>query len=143
VTTLEITARVLLRAEPARVWRAAMDWPGQGDWMLATRVRGGQGVGAEVVARTGVGPVGVTDTMVITQWDPPRRCIVRHTGRVLRGTGVFEVVPRGAASEFAWTERLQVPRHVPRLARRLAAGGGRWVMGASLRRFARLIRDRP
>jgi hypothetical protein len=34
------------------------------------------------------GPAGFTDTMKITEWDPPRRCVVRHTGRAVRGTGV-------------------------------------------------------
>jgi hypothetical protein len=143
VRTVEITSRVLVPAEPADLWRLAMDWSRQGDWMLATRVRGGQGVGATVVARTGIGPVGFTDTMVITQWYPPHRCVVRHTGRVVRGTGVFEVIRRGPLSEFAWTERLQLPWPASgRLGRWLTAGPARWVMGASLRRFRRLIRDR-
>jgi hypothetical protein len=143
VRTVEITSRVLVPAEPADLWRLAMDWSRQGDWMLATRVRGGQGVGATVVARTGIGPVGFTDTMVITQWYPPHRCVVRHTGRVVRGTGVFEVIRRGPLSEFAWTERLQLPWPASgRLGRRLTAGPARWVMGASLRRFRRVISDR-
>lgn len=68
---------------------------------------------------------------------------VRHTGRVVRGTGVFEVIPRGRLSEFAWTERLQLPWPVSGpLGRWLAAGPARWVMDASLRRFRRLIRER-
>jgi hypothetical protein len=107
--------------------------------MLATRVRGGHGTGAQVVARTGLGPLGFTDTMVITQWEPPRRCVVSHTGRVIRGAGVFEVVPAGAGSEVRWTERLELP----------FAAAGRWGwrvvrplvqrgMDTSLRRFARL-----
>ena len=143
MTEVEITSRVLVPAEPADLWRLAMDWSRQGDWMLATRVRGGQGAGASVVARTGIGPVGFTDTMVITQWHPPRRCVVRHTGRVVRGTGVFEVIPRGRLTEFAWTERLQLPWPASGALGRLVAGPARWVMGASLRRFRRLIRDRP
>jgi len=142
VTVVEVTSRVLLPAEPADLWRLAMDWPRQGDWMLATRVRGGLGVGATVVARTGIGPVGFTDTMVITQWAPPRRCVVRHTGRMVRGTGVFEVIPRGAFSEFAWTERLELPWPASSSpGRRLAAWPAGWVMGASLRRFERLVRS--
>jgi Polyketide cyclase / dehydrase and lipid transport len=140
VTALEITSRVLVPAEPADLWRLAMDWPRQGDWMLATRVHGGQGVGATVVARTGIGRLGFTDTMVITQWDPPHRCVVRHTGRVVRGTGVFEVARRGPVSEFAWTERLQLPRASGPLGRWLAGRPAGWVMNASLRRLRRLVR---
>jgi carbon monoxide dehydrogenase subunit G len=135
---LEITSRVLVAAEPARVWQVAMDWSRQREWIWATQVRGGAGTGAEVVARTGIGPAGFTDTMVITEWDPPRRCVVRHTGRVVRGEGVFEVVPDGAGSEFRWTERLDLPfgaagRWGWRVARPLAQRG----MDLSLRRFAR------
>jgi hypothetical protein len=47
--------------------------------------------------------------MLITRWDPPTRVDVRHTGRVVRGSGVFEVRPRGAGCTFAWTERLDLP----------------------------------
>jgi hypothetical protein len=64
--------------------------------------------------------------------------VVRHSGRVVLGTGVFEVVPAGAGSEFRWTERLDLPLGVAgrwgwRLVRPLAQRG----MGVSLRRFAR------
>jgi carbon monoxide dehydrogenase subunit G len=135
---VEITARIHVPVSQERAWRAVVDWPRQGEWMLATRVQGGHGPGAYVVARTGIGPVGFTDTMVISGWEPPRRCVVRHTGRVVRGEGVFEVVPAGAGSEFRWTERLDLPlgaagRWGWRLARPLAQRG----MDLSLRRFAR------
>jgi len=137
---LEVTVRVRVRAEPDRLWQLAMDWAHQGDWMLATRVRGGQGVGARVVARTGIGPVAFTDTMVITQWYPPHRCVVRHTGRVVRGAGVFEVSGHGPMSEFAWTEQLVLPWPASgRLGQWLIARPARWLMDVSLRRFTRLV----
>jgi carbon monoxide dehydrogenase subunit G len=135
---VEITARIQVPVPQETAWRAVVDWPSQGEWMLVTRVHGDHGQGARVVARTGIGPVGFTDTMVITEWEPPRLCVVRHTGRVVRGTGVFEVVPAGSGSEFSWTERLDLPLGVAgrwgwRLARPLAQRG----MNLSLRRFAR------
>lgn len=108
--------------------------------MWGTRVRGGHGVGAEVAAWTGIGPVGFTDTMVITEWDPPRRCVVRHTGRVVRGGGVFEAIPAGPHCEFRWVEQLDLPRvlagPVGRAAIRPLARVG---LDFSLRRFARLV----
>jgi carbon monoxide dehydrogenase subunit G len=136
---------VRVRATPARVWQAAMDWSRQGEWIPVTDVSGGTGVGAEVVARTGVGPVGFTDTMLITEWDPPRRCVVRHTGRVVRGGGIFEVVPRGEVSEFRWTELVELP--VPGALQPAAMLLGRWTvvpltrlaLSYALRRFARLV----
>ena len=126
--TLEIAAHVLVPAEAERVWQ------------LVTRVSGGQGVGATVVARTGIGPAGFEDTMEITEWDPPRRCVVRHTGQLIRGLGLFEVAQAGEVSEFTWTEQLELPVPVPRPVRQwVLLPAGRWVMATSLRRFARLI----
>lgn len=145
---LEVSSHVLVAAAPDRVWQVAMDWSRQQDWMWGTQVRGGTGVGAEVVARTGIGRAGFADTMVITQWDPPRRCVVRHTGKVVRGLGIFEVTPRGERCEFRWTEQLELPlSSAGRLGRWVVVPLGRWIvvplarwgLDASLRRFARLV----
>ena len=87
--------------------------------------------------------VGVLDTMLITAWDFPRRVDVRHTGRVVRGTGTFEVRPRaGGGSTFVWTEGLDLQlgalgRAGWPLVRPVMAAGVRF----SLRRFARYARD--
>jgi Polyketide cyclase / dehydrase and lipid transport len=145
---LEITARITLAEPPARVWQVALDWSRQHEWIWATRARGGAAAGAAVVARTGLGPAGFTDTMEITEWDPPRRCTVRHTGKVIRGTGIFEVVPvsggtgngAGNGAEFRWTERMPVPAPLAGpLGERLLTPIGRWFLQTSLRRLARLI----
>ncbi len=137
---LEITSRVMIQADPEQVWQLAVDWSRHHEWMWATHARGGQSAGSEVVARTAIGPIGFTDTMVITGWEPPRRCVVRHTGRVVRGGGVFEVVQHGEQCEFRWTERLELPRifadAVGRAVIRPVVG---WGLQASLRRFARLV----
>jgi carbon monoxide dehydrogenase subunit G len=140
-TTLQVAAEVTVDAEPEQVWRTALDWSRQHEWIWATRVRGGQGTGAEVIGWTGIGPVGFTDPMVITDWDPPRRCVVTHTGRIVRGTGIFEVAPRGSRSEFRWTEHLElpVPPAVGRLAGMVIAPLAEWGLRSSLRRLARLL----
>lgn len=137
-TDVEISARVRLPAPAEHVWQAVTDWSRQREWMLGTTARGGHGIGASVRARTGIGPVGFTDSMVITEWEPPCRCVVRHTGRFIRGSGVFEVSPAGDGSELGWTERLSLPlgtagRWGWRAVRPLAQRG----MNASLRRFTR------
>jgi hypothetical protein len=95
-------------------WSAAVDWATQGEWMLGTTVtptlNNGEGVGGRLEAFSGVGRLGFLDTMEITLWQPPRACHVLHTGRVVRGTGVFEVEPRGdARSRFLWREDLDLP----------------------------------
>ena len=85
--------------------------------------------------------------MIITEWDPPRRCVVRHTGRVVRGDGIFEVIPHGELTEFRWTELIDLP--VPDSVRPAATRDrGPVDRGAAdqagpglraLRRFARLV----
>jgi hypothetical protein len=140
-TTLTIMAGVLVRAAPQQVWDTGTDWSRQHEWIWATRVTGGYGAGAAVSGWTGIGPVGFTDTMVITEWDPPRRCTVTHTGRVVRGSGVFEVRPRGDRSEFRWIERIELPLPpaLGRLAGAVIGPIARLGLGSSLRRFARLF----
>ncbi len=91
--TATLVLSVPVAAPAAATWAGAVDWDGQGEWMLGTRVKGtaqdGRGVGGGIEAFTGVGPVGFLDAMEIAAWDPPRRCDVRHVGRVVRGTGTF------------------------------------------------------
>lgn len=82
--------------------------------MLGTDVQpvfgDGNGVGGRLEAWTGAGRVGFLDTMVITEWDPPRRVVVEHTGRVVRGIGIMEVQPApGDTSLFVWAEELEIP----------------------------------
>ena len=143
--TATLVLQVPVAAPAEATWAGAVDWDGQGEWMLGTRVRGtaqdGVGVGGGIEAFTGFGPIGFLDTMEITAWEPPLRCDVRHTGALVRGTGVFEVRPRGPqASEFVWREDLELPfgalgRAGWPLVRPLFAAGVR----LSLRRFARWV----
>jgi len=142
--SLTVRAGVTVQASQQRVWDLAVDWPRQQEWIWATRTSGGHGRGASVTGWTGIGPVGFADTMEITGWDPPRRCTVTHTGRVVRGYGVFEVRPRGDLSEFRWTEHVELPVPLPPALARLAlaalAPAARLGLGSSLARFARLLR---
>lgn len=144
--TATLVLTVDVDAPVEATWAGATDWDGQGEWMLGTRVRGtaqnGQGVGGGIEAFTGLGPLGFLDTMVIEQWEPPHRCHVVHTGRVVRGTGTFVVEPRGAWSRFVWREDLELPlgalgRLGWPLVRPLFALG----VQVSLRRFARWVED--
>jgi len=115
LSRVELTVPVDVDAPVEAVWQTVTDWPGQGEWMLGTRVEvegGGEGrhLGARLRAITGVGPLGFADTMEIVEWEPPRRCVVRHTGKVVRGEGVFEVVPLGQdRARFLWYELLDLP----------------------------------
>lgn len=149
MSRVELTVPVDVNAPAEAVWRTITDWPGQDAWMLGTRVEvegGGEGrhLGAELRAVTGVGPLGITDTMEIVEWDPPRRCVVRHTGRIVRGDGVFEVVGLGPSrSRFLWTELLDLPLGaLGRLGWPVVRPVFRAGVVASLRRMARQCEKR-
>ena len=110
----ELVLAVDVDATPQATFDALVDWARQGEWMLGTTVTPthseGRGVGGRISAFTGLGPLGFTDTMEITAWDPPRRCDVLHTGKVVRGTGSFAVEPLpGDRSRFIWREEIDLP----------------------------------
>jgi uncharacterized protein YndB with AHSA1/START domain len=141
--TASIVLSVDVDAPPDAVFAAATDWPGHRHWMLGTTaepVRGdGASTGSRLRAVTGIGRVGVVDTMEIDEWVPGVRCVVRHTGAVVRGNAAFAVTPRpDGTSVFTWSERLDLPLGVlgalgwP-LVRPLFVAGLRF----SLNRFAR------
>ncbi len=88
------------------VWDCLVDWKSQGDWMLQTKVwseldqdrtiKNAKGV--LIFAFTGLFPnlypkirLGILDTMEITKFKPPVLCEVVHIGRIIRGTGKFEL----------------------------------------------------
>jgi carbon monoxide dehydrogenase subunit G len=114
----ELVERVDVAAPPERAWAALTAWNRQGEWMVGTDVATldaqAQQVGGRLAARTGLPApggrrIGVLDTMVITEWDPPRRVVVEHTGRVVRGRGIFEVEPREGGTTVSWREELDLP----------------------------------
>lgn len=141
---------VRVPADAGRTWAALTDWPSHGDWIPATTVRvtseRPDGVGASFATRSGIGPLGFDDPMVVTAWQPPAdgragHCAVRKTGRVVLGGAEFDVVPLGpAASLVHWSEDVQVPpvaltRHLGPL---VGAVGG-LLFRLALGRFARYV----
>jgi hypothetical protein len=138
----ELVERVHVPASAERVFAAATDWPGQREWIFATTTvptrGGGFSTGDEISARTGFGPIGFTDTMTITEWDPPRSCRVRHTGKVVRGTATFAVEPLAdGTSIFVWSEQIDVPfGRLGALGFSATRGVFAYFVRRSLRRFA-------
>jgi Polyketide cyclase / dehydrase and lipid transport len=144
----ELRVTVDVAAPVDQVWAAVTDWHRQGEWMLGTTVTvtdgDGESVGARLRAVTGKGPLSFADPMVITEWDPPRRCVVQHLGRVVRGGGVFEVRARPGGAELIWTELLDLPLGpLGRLGWPLVRPAFRWGVTHSLNRFARWAERYP
>jgi len=132
------------------VWDCLVDWKSQGDWMLQTKVwseldqdrtiKNGKGV--LIFAFTGLFPnlypkirLGILDTMEITKFKPPVLCGDRHIGRIIRGTGKFELKKSKNATIFNWQEDL-VAHPVFLLIMKPLLLIGVWL---SLRRFARQL----
>lgn len=149
---------VRVHAPAEAVWEAVTDWPAQGAWIPATHVRtvggDGRGVGGRIEAFTGLGRLGFLDTMVVTEWSPPNRCAVRHTGKVVRGAGAFAVEEPGPDNELppgtvrlVWYEDLELPAGAVgalgwRLIRGFVGMGVGWSLGRLARSVERAARQR-
>ena len=110
-----IAMSLVIKAPIQRVWAALADWESQGDWMLQTKVdvtsQVREGVGTTIAAFTGIGKFGVMDHMVVTSWQPPHICDVLHTGKIIKGTGRFELVVIDTdTTRFDWSEEILAPR---------------------------------
>jgi hypothetical protein len=121
--TLSIS--LTIPASQERVWGKIADWQSQGDWMLQTKVwvtsDKVEGVGTSIAAFTG--PLyflyprfkspGLLDLMVVTEWQPPHRCDVDHVGKVLKGSGSFQLSElEGSTTLFDWSETIEAPKPV-------------------------------
>jgi hypothetical protein len=132
------------------VWDRIVDWKSQSDWMLQTKVWSEldqnktikNGKGLLIFAFTGLFPnlypkfkLGVLDTMEITNFKPPVLCEVDHIGRVIRGTGKFELSKVSGGTNFKWQENLIAPSILLVMIKPVLLLGV-WL---SLRRFARQL----
>ena len=97
------------------VWKKIADWQSQGEWMLQTKVwvtsQESEGVGTSIAAFTGIGKLGIMDHMTVTSWEPPTVCDVLHTGKIIKGTGRFQLSALTPQStRFDWSEDILAPR---------------------------------
>jgi hypothetical protein len=125
MTENQINIRLKIAAPIEKVWAAIADWESQGDWMLQTKVWVTSdirsGVGTSISALTG--PLvksgfkyGLLDKMVVTNWQPPYLCEVDHVGKVIKGSGKFELsdISKGGeiSTTFDWSETIKAPKAV-------------------------------
>jgi hypothetical protein len=85
-------------------------------WVVGDQV---EGVGTTIAAFTGplyrfyprFKNLGLLDLMKVTAWQPPCRCDVIHYGKIIKGTGAFEVEEVDENSSlFHWSEVIKAPR---------------------------------
>lgn len=134
-----------VEASAEQVFAAVVQWSGQDSWIPFTTVRAGRnagvGVGGEIAAYTGIGPIGFLDTMVITRWEVPRRVDVLHTGNFVKGIGIMTVRPLGPKrARFYWAEDLEIPLGaLGQIGWQLVKPAFAVGMKAALGRFAHLV----
>jgi hypothetical protein len=139
---------IAIAAPAKKVWEAIADWQGQGKWMLQTKVSltspESTGVGVTIEAFTGplyrfyprFSWLGILDLMRVTHWQPPVRCDVIHYGKIIKGSGSFEVESVGPESSiFHWSEEIEAPTVIFLLIKPFILTG----VKISLARFRRLL----
>ena len=119
-----LTLTIKINKPVDEVWQSLVDWKSQSKWMLQTKVwseldqdrtvKNGKGV--LIFAFTGIFPnlypklkLGILDTMEVTNWKPPHLCEVMHIGRIIRGTGKFELKKVRGGTIFYWQEEIFAP----------------------------------
>ncbi len=117
---MSLRVETTIHASPEVVWGHLEDIASHTAWMadavaiefLTDRQ---QGEGTRFACRTRVGILSTTDLMEITEWSPPRRMGVRHSGAV-SGEGRFELHPADPADDstadsttMTWVEQMRFP----------------------------------
>jgi uncharacterized protein YndB with AHSA1/START domain len=130
-----LVTEVVIAAAPATVWGIVSDLAAQPDWMhdakdirFASAAR--TGVGVVMHCDTAIGPIKLTDTLVVAAWEEGREIAIRHSGAV-SGTGRFTLQPDPAGTRFRWQEDLHFPWWLGGL---LAGMVARPVLAATWRR---------
>lgn len=141
MTSNNISITVKIKAPIQEVWNALAHWEKQGDWMLQTKVwvtsQITEGVGTDISAFTGIGRLGILDTMSVTTWQPPHTCEVVHSGKIIKGTGRFHLRQIDqSTTAFDWSEVVMAPRVIFLMIWPALYGGVR----ISLARFSRTFR---
>ncbi|MFP4148377.1 MAG: SRPBCC family protein [Nitriliruptoraceae bacterium] len=110
---LELTQRVA--APRTVVWTVLTTWERQSEWMLdakAVHVLTPERTGEGVTIRCPTNLLGVTvqDVMRVTGWEEPAYLEVTHLGRIITGTGAFELAEDGPdATVVTWWEEVDPP----------------------------------
>jgi hypothetical protein len=144
-----VTVRVSMQVPEARdgVWAVLERLEDHVEWMqdvTAIRFCGAQrrGVGTTFECDTKIGPIRLTDTMEVTEWEEGTSIGVHHRGAV-SGRGRFELTDApGPATVVEWEEQLSFPWW---LGASIGARVAKPVFGAlwrgNLGRFARSVRS--
>jgi uncharacterized membrane protein len=96
------------------VWRVLTEWERQPEWMLdakAVEVLTPQREGEGVTIRCPTLLLGVTvdDVMRVTGWRENEYLEITHLGRIITGTGAFELRDVDGGTQITWWEQIDPP----------------------------------
>jgi hypothetical protein len=141
---LKLRQEAILRAAPERVWALLADWDRQASWMPDVawiRVLGTEReLGARLAVRTKVfGVPAVTDRLLVSGWEPPRRLRIEHLGLV-SGWGEWRLDLHPAGTAFAWRESLTMaPPVLGELGLWFYSPVQRWMLRRSIRNLKGIV----
>jgi len=136
---LEVVQRTSASREA--VWRVLTEWERQPEWMLdakAVEVLTPQRQGEGVTIRCPTLLLGVTvdDVMRVTGWRENEYLEITHLGKVIAGTGAFELRAVDGGTQITWWEQIDPPLG------RLGAWGARTLALPIIERiFRRSLRN--
>lgn len=147
--TAEVAVSVDVSASVEVAFSAMVDLASQDRWMLGTKLFPLEGdvpvpgVGSRMAALTGIGGIGVLDTMVVTVFDPPYRWETTHTGNAFKGVGIFLVEARGhSGARITWKEEIELPLGIlGRLGWPVVKPLVKWGLAKSLHSLAKGIQN--
>lgn len=106
-------------APASAVWDYITDWERHGEWIPFTRVEmepgPTTGVGVRFRAWSGLGPIGFWDPMTVTEFEEypsgGGRCVIVHTGRVVKGDATLVISDIGPGRcRLDWSELFAMSR---------------------------------
>ena len=109
-----VRVSVIIDRPPSHVWAELRDIASHVNWMedaekITFTSAAHEGVGASFDCVTKIGPLRVTDKMLVTEWKEGESITVRHEGMVT-GMGRFTLKrKRGGVTQFTWEEQLTFP----------------------------------
>lgn len=127
---------LVVQGTPAVVWERLWDLDRHTAAVPLTVVTGGPlAEGVRFVGRTGVGPLQFDDPMVVREWDPPRRCVIKKVGGLLLGQIEAVLEPVGTdRTLLTWKQDYSVGR-IPGAVTDLSAPVLRAGYAAALRKI--------
>jgi hypothetical protein len=112
---MRLEVEVVAAAPRQVVWDVLTDWERQSEWMLdakAVYVLTPERTGEGVTIRCPTNLLGMTvqDVMRVTGWREPEYLEVTHLGRIITGTGAFELLDGpGETTLVRWWEEIDPP----------------------------------